>query len=185
LVFLLSKNKKKIYNEKQRKNQIVFVSQGTIGKKLSLLAYELSKKVTNYKIIYKLHPGEYSAWKQLYPYLEESDITVIDSNNISIYSLFGESKIQIGVYSTAFFEGLYFGLYTFLIDINGIEHARILLDLNYAILVSDIEDLIININSIQNKEITYGQKNQNVEYLFKSNSIENFKNEIEKILNSI
>lgn len=183
--FPFIERQKKIYNEKQRKNQIVFVSQGTVGKKLSLMAYELSKKITNYKIVYKLHPGEYSVWRQLYPYLEESDITVIDSNSVSIYSLFAESKIQIGVYSTAIFEGVYFGLYTFLIDINGIEHARILLDLNYATLVSDIDDLITNINSIQTKEITSGQKNQNVEYLFKSNSIENFKNEIEKILNSI
>ena len=41
----------------------------TIGRELSKLAVELSGKIqgTDYKIIYKLHPGEYQDWKNRYP----------------------------------------------------------------------------------------------------------------------
>ena len=50
-------------------HQILFISQGVIGKYLSKLAYQLADKSKDFKIIYKLHPGEYETWKENYPEL--------------------------------------------------------------------------------------------------------------------
>ena len=49
-------------NEQIGQQQILFISQGVIGKYLSKLAYETASNINesqNYNFIYKLHPGEY------------------------------------------------------------------------------------------------------------------------------
>lgn len=105
---------------KNEKIKILFLSQASIGSKLTMLAYNLDKILDSnkYEIIYKLHPGEFSIWKQQYKYLMESDIKVI-SNEIDLYELFSICDIQIGVYSTAVYEGLGFELDTLIYKIYG------------------------------------------------------------------
>ncbi len=52
-----------------KKKQIIFISQGITGKELSKKAVELSDNNNGYKIIYKLHPGEFAEWDKEYPWL--------------------------------------------------------------------------------------------------------------------
>jgi len=104
-----------------KQRQIIFISQGTIGKSLSRIAAELAAlSPLSYDIIYKLHPGEFGRWRTEYPWLRESGVDVVE-NDRTIYELFAESEIQVGVYSTAVYEGLAFGLRTILVDLPGIE----------------------------------------------------------------
>ena len=51
-------------NIAKNNKQIIFISQGTIGKSLSEIAYDFAKTNQDFKIIYKLHPGEYINWQK-------------------------------------------------------------------------------------------------------------------------
>jgi hypothetical protein len=93
---------------------ILFISQSTIGTKLSQFASDLKPVMENVEFIYKLHPFECDGWINKYPWLAESDIKVIDDPNSSVYELFSLADTQIGVNSTVLFEGLSFGLNTYI-----------------------------------------------------------------------
>ncbi|MBW2529005.1 MAG: hypothetical protein JRI23_32815 [Deltaproteobacteria bacterium] len=89
---------------------VLFVSQGTIGPELSRLATELAaRKPGAYRIRYKLHPGELMGWRERYPWLVGTDIQVIDEPT-NIYDEFTQAETVVGVYSTALFEALAFGV---------------------------------------------------------------------------
>ena len=112
-------NKYKIIDRKRNYKTIIFISQSTIGKQLSKIAVELSDLLDDkFLIYYKLHPGEYDHWKEKYPWLcMRNNLEVLDNNYRSIYYYFRLSDYQIGVYSTALFEGMGFGLKTFLLNL--------------------------------------------------------------------
>lgn len=106
-------------NTTRNKRNILFLSSGPIGDKLSKIAVELTKKLdmNTYHIIYKLHPGEYAVWREIYPELMNSSVEVIDNNCTNLYELYSLSDIQISGYnSTTVFEGLYFELETYILD---------------------------------------------------------------------
>ncbi|MCR4938998.1 MAG: hypothetical protein K5930_02675 [Treponemataceae bacterium] len=135
----------------EKRNAIIFISSGTIGEKLSRLAVSLQnlliKAKVNYSIVYKLHPGEYSTWQESYPWLLESGVMVVDNADVSIYKLFSKSIAQVGVYSTALFEGLGYNLKTFILNIGHLEHVQVLIDSRYAILVNSAEDIMFGMDS--------------------------------------
>ncbi|MHA1853432.1 MAG: hypothetical protein ACTSUF_07960 [Candidatus Heimdallarchaeaceae archaeon] len=164
------------YKNTVKRKQIVFVSQLTIGKQLSKFAVELHKTPNfPYHIVYKLHPTETSTWKQKYPELLESGIEVIDHTGKDLYQLFAESEIQIGVYSTAIFEGLCFNLKTFLLDIPGIEYMEDLLKWQFAHKISSVKELIKHIEAPQTKSL-------DTEVFFKSNAVTNIIKTIEQLI---
>ena len=140
--------------------------------------YELYKiDNLDYKIIYKLHPSECEDWQKNFPWLEESDIEVVEFSGKEIYQLFAESEIQIGVYSTAIFEGLSFDLKTFLYDAPGIEYMQPLVEGGYATKIGNTEEFL---EKMKTKEM----RKFNTELLFKSNSLENIRNKIDEIIKS-
>ena len=98
---------------KDEKRIILFISQGPIGKELSEIAVALNELIDLriYRIIYKLHPGEYEEWDKKYERLAASGIEVVDNNKTDLYQLFAVSSCQVGGYgSTATLEGMYFEL---------------------------------------------------------------------------
>lgn len=98
-------------------HQILFISQPKIGEKLSEIAVGLNELMDarKYRIVFKLHPGEYEKWRERYLKLAESGIEVIDNNYVDLYELFAASEFQVGGYSsTALFEGLEFELRTYI-----------------------------------------------------------------------
>lgn len=110
------------YDDVTPHEQVVFISQETIGEPLSRFAASLDSHLQDTRIVYKLHPDE-DIWDMgTYPWLEESDIDII-SDEKPLYELFSESSAQVGVYSTALFEGHSFDLDTYLVSIPGIEHV--------------------------------------------------------------
>lgn len=155
---------------------ILFISQGTIGKKLSKLAVDLNEIINQkkYRIIYKLHPGEYDRWKIEYPWLLNKSIDVIDNNTKDIYYFFQRSKYQVGVYSTALFEGLYFDLITIIYKVNGYEYVEELYKKGYAILISSAKEIK---NNLENHKKVIIDK----EFFWKSNSTINILDNINKL----
>ena len=70
------------------------------------IAIELSKKLSKYEIIFKLHPGEIS-FKDRYSKLSSyQNIKVVGIGNV--YNLIAESAIIIGYNSTVLFESIKF-----------------------------------------------------------------------------
>lgn len=171
------KNSEEENNQKTEDKQILFISQGVIGKYLSELAYETASNInenTNnnnaqkYNFIYKLHPGEYGTWKENYNYLTKSvnefnNFTVIDKSEPPLYELFAKSHYQIGAFSTAIYEGLAFNCKTFIIDVPGVEYLDDLIDRDIVKKVKSSEELI---NYINNENISIQEYDK--DYFFKN-----------------
>jgi len=141
-------DEKRTISNVKRKKQILVLSQWTIGTDLSKFTAELSKvENLNYNIVYKLHPLEYQGWEEKYPWLVDADVEVIHDSKKSLYRLFAESEIQIGVYSTTIFEGLAFGLKTYILDMHGAEYTEQLIEEGVALKVTSVDDLVKQIRS--------------------------------------
>ncbi len=144
---------KDFINISPRKNQVLFISQGVIGKYLSKVAFELASELKGYEVIYKLHPGEYATWRQNYPELVEAsswdNFKVIDNSETPLYKLFAQSNYQVGAFSTAIYEGLMFNCKTFILDVPGVEYLDDLINKNYVFKISDASDLIDNLDEFK------------------------------------
>lgn len=164
------------YRDIESGDQLLFISQGTIGHELSqfALAVEEDSRI-DLDVVYKLHPGEYDRWKNEYPWLENTDITVVDRSNPPLYQLFAESKIQIGVGSTAVYEGLCFDLTTLVFDTADTTPLQPLVDVGAAAFVHSTDDLVQVLNSDIKPRFDRNR-------FFKQNSIQNIKNELKRIM---
>lgn len=123
---------------------VLFISQGPVGKIMSRMALELNSLLDKeqYQIIYKLHPGEYRIWREEYPYLEGTDIEVVDNNEKNLYDYFAISNYQVGGYgSTATFEGLYFDLKTYIYEPGANSCLQALWEKGYAEKFNSVEEL--------------------------------------------
>lgn len=155
------------YAQQRRKKQIVFISQGRIGVPISKFAVELSRVPDlDYKIVYKLHPRETAGWKNRYPWLLNTDIEVIDTLGTDLYRLLGESMVQVGVSSTAIYEGIAYGLETYLLDVLGVEYFDPLIRTKLVHKVSSAEEMIELLKSSDVGESV------NSEMLFLPNGVE-------------
>lgn len=171
------KHYKSSLNKEDRVN-IIFVSQGTIGNKLSELASDICNLLdeNTYHIIYKLHPGEYVGWRERTPWLIKNNIEVVDSLEHNIYEYFATCDIQVGVYSTAIYEGIGFGLRTYIYNIGHADTMDSLCEQGYASYVNDVMELFKNITSMDTNPRKVGKE------FWKMNSFENICYEIDQLL---
>jgi hypothetical protein len=130
------------YSDTENDNQIIFSSQWTIGEELSRFAADLSKRDTDYDVVYKLHPKEYNGWETKYPWLTEAPLEVIDDDTVPLYELLSQSEVHVGVYSTVVYEGLVFGLDTYLLNAPGITRMKYLIESGAASKVSSVDELV-------------------------------------------
>lgn len=161
----------KKFNNQSKKNlkiNILFVSQGLIGNYLSRIACELEEKLDldQYKIIYKLHPGELLRWKKEYPWLLSSRIEIIENNAHSIHHYLSDADIQVGVSSTALFEGLGYGLKTIICKFPLYEYMEELINNQLVTLVENVDELLFQIEQENNT------KKINSDYFWESYSNE-------------
>lgn len=159
--------------------QILFISQPKIGEMLSDIAVDLNELIDakQYKIVFKLHPGEYERWKERYPRLSASGIEVIDNSRVDLYELFAASVYQIGGYgSTATFEGLVFDLKTYIMREGAYPAVASLCEKGMAQFFDSAQDLY---RLILSDSPETEQKNN----FWKENALENMKREIDAIMN--
>jgi hypothetical protein len=169
-------NKGSVSSDERKK--ILFISQPTIGEELSILATKLNQILdqSKYRIVYKLHPSEFSSWKEKYPWLIEEDIDVADRASGDVHHNLSSAFVQVGVSSTALFEGLGYGLNTAIFRAPFHEYMEELYQKGLACLVEDANQLLAYINSC-GKQIIY-----NSDYFWKSNSMNNFNEAIDSII---
>lgn len=147
--YLEQKVSKYKFNKKiSAKKVILFISQGTIGHALSKIALELHEllELNEFEIIYKLHPGEYFQWEKNYPLLRKSNLQVIDNNLKDLHHFLSMSEYQVGVSSTAIFEGLAYGLKTIVINLPEFELMNDLIKQGHAKLAHNANDINLLIN---------------------------------------
>ena len=119
----LEKQKFKYVKNKKVKNTLIILSQGAVTQQLSKLILENFSLFENMKITYKLHPGEYRIWKKnsfLLELISRDNVEI--AYEVNLYELFSVSEYQLGVFSTALYEGVEFGCKTILADLPGIEY---------------------------------------------------------------
>lgn len=106
--------------EQNRFINVLILSQPEFAFKLYALIEKLLKldKFKAFKFIYKLHPAESKKGNLDYKKLEQmGPVEIIENNSIPLYQLFAEANIQIGITSTALFEGLGYDLPTYIYHI--------------------------------------------------------------------
>ena len=112
------------YSNIEKEDKLVVLSQGNVGNAIANLMLNHIEKFKNLKIIYKLHPGEYDRYKDykaLQKLIEKyKNIVIVEETDI--HKLLASSKYQIGINSTALYEGVEFGCETILFDTSGIEY---------------------------------------------------------------
>lgn len=153
----LEKQLDKYRNKLQEKeNQVLFISQGTIGKELTKKAIEFAKENLDKKIIIRLHPGEFSRWKTEYQVLYENrhlkNIEISDNNKKNLYEYLFESRYIFCVYSTVIYEAIYLGKKVGILNLPGIENIEDLIRKKIVYLFKENEEIQLNKLNNLNKE---------------------------------
>lgn len=162
------------YESTSSQEQIVFISQGTIGEELSKFAVEVDRhSEIDHDIVYKLHPGEYDRWQDEYPWLVNANFEVIDGSEPPLYELFSESSVQVGVYSTAIYEGLAFDLETYVYDCAGPNVLEPLIEEGSAELIASVDELVAALGTEKNSFKS--------DYYFAPNATENVCDILERL----
>lgn len=164
----------------KNKKYILIISQTIIGEEMSEFASRLADLLMNndeYRIIFKFHPNEVD---RKYSNLEKKNIIQIKQKGEEIYKYQNFSYLQVGVYSTAIYEGLAFGIPTFILrGMSGSEESEKLLSYmkKGVYFINDEKELY---DSIQGK-LTCPLKSD-IDKLWKHNSLKNIEKELEKLL---
>ncbi len=164
--------------EKQEhdRNTVIFLSSRKYGKDFSSLAAELKRIRPELHVIYKLHPREYSDYKEKYTALKDADIEIVADNYTPLYGLFARCSMQVGVESTAIYEGMGFNLTTYIWDIPKAVSMKDIVDRGYAELVKDAEDLAQKIDNRKKDSAGY-----DLNAFWKEGGMENIVNGIKKV----
>lgn len=166
-------------NRKENPNVILLVSQGTVHAEMLEFSRDLveyiQKKNLDYQVYLKLHPSE--------PYIPEEYSGVLSSSerfhviqflDKTLYQCFEEACAIVGVYSTALYEAVVFGLPTMMLGHSGYDEAyQFMIDEGCASRIQTAEDFFAQFGKWQPK---------NIETFLKRDALENMKREIEKIL---
>ncbi len=157
--------------------RVLFLSQPSIGVQLSQWATTLAQELptSEFELIYKLHPSERLSWKQNYPELAASRVRVVEYGDL--YDALAQADVQIGVYSTALFEGFAAGLETLVAALPGHEAVLGLVNAGAARRADDIGHLRDLLRS------PLAPQRQLAEAIFKPGAVENFARFIEELVN--
>lgn len=163
----LNFKKDKYKNETTLKKNILFISQSNLGKYLSECASNLAELLRDnpdYHIIYKMHPYEIGT---NYPCLDKENITVINNRDKDLYYYQAISSCQVGVYSTGIYEGLAFGLKTYILNncYGTIEIKNMLKESNNIKYVDNANEIFKDIKNMKKANIFEDDYWEKVDFL--------------------
>lgn len=125
-----------------RSRTLLVLSQRSIGVELSRLAVDVARRLAplGWRVIYRLHPGEVADFRERTPWLTGGPLEV-STGQLDLYRQFGEVGAQLGVYSTALFEGVAFALPTLIARLPGSDSLAPFVRFGGARYVSDAEQV--------------------------------------------
>ena len=153
---------------------------GTIKNRnqLSSIAMNLSNKLNDYHIYYKLRPEENKDWKKLYnsDFLPSKNLTIIDHNNKKVDYYIKLCTYIIGTQSSVLFESLFYNKNPlFLVDKHGwYSDYEIFYQNKIGVIVNDEKDIIEYINSSTDIHIDFREKISNYTKEFDENAFFQF-----------
>ncbi len=161
--------------KKNKKKVITIIS--SLHQSIEKYVNDLAKKIDKdkYEIVFKLHPAEFGSWKSIYKTLS-NEIQIIDSNDKDIHYYLANSDFVIGINSTALFEAAFYPVDVFILEEEGYQGMKIMLEAKRAILVHDSQELVSYITAERSVN------NQKVDDFFQRNAIKNINKEIEGII---
>ena len=170
---------KSIKWDDRREKGILFISHALKGEKMAKIAVDLSNMpgMDEYRIIYKMHPVEFEIWKELYPELIHSKIEIFDDFSKDIYDCFGMTYLQIGVSSTAIYEGLGVGMETLILQDDQSWWMNEVIEQGYAKEMHNAEEIYQYING------TIAKTKMDRDYFFKPDATNNMVRVINEIMN--
>jgi hypothetical protein len=122
---------------------VLVASQGTIGSFLLPVALEVARLRPDLTVVFRLHPSEHLA-----DYQQKVGSTVPANFRLSAgpteptHALQTAATYQVGVSTTALFEGMVLGCRTVVVRLPGWEYLKPAVDRGDALLVSDAQDLV-------------------------------------------
>ncbi|HEY0470263.1 MAG TPA: hypothetical protein VGD34_01340 [Kribbella sp.] len=114
--------------------RVVFLSQGTIGPSLLEYALALSAARPELEVIFRLHPSEHASD---YEVPAGSTVRMSSGPGESTLGLLASATFQVGVATTALFEGMVLGCRTAVAKLPGHEYLMPVVDRGDALLVED------------------------------------------------
>jgi len=123
-----------------KKDALLVLSQPTVSESLASYVIFVKEKNPNLEVVYKLHPKENISDRVEYSTLKKLGVTLV-KDEVDLYELFSACKWQLGVYSTALYEGLMFSCQTFVLNIVGCEFMKDLIDKKIVHFLSVDEDI--------------------------------------------
>lgn len=115
--------------------RVVFLSQGTVGAELIRTADAVAKQHPELEILYRLHPSERAEDYEIPAGLQVS-------TGGSTLDLLATATYQVGVSTTALFEGMALGCRTAVADLPGHEYLEPAIAKGHALLMRRPADLI-------------------------------------------
>ncbi len=166
----------------QKSKVIIVMSQKTVRKELRKFVTELSEILScDYKILYKIHPTE-TDYNEFYKSFKSEKILLLTNSKYSSLNLIKIADIHVTVHSTTVYEANALNKPTILLHNNRYNYEfEDFIDNKTIFRIKTICDFISKIELIN--KINLLKKNENIsEKFYKTNSINNIKTEIEKIL---
>lgn len=129
-------------------NAILFISQNDVGREIGDLAVKFAARYQGKRpILFKLYPDENYHWRSKYPNLTNCHNVHVISGEQSMHDVMYRSAIQIGAYSTSIFEGLGYGLKTFIFKTPFYPMVQDLVENGTAMVIQDCQDLLANMET--------------------------------------
>lgn len=156
---------------------ILFISTLAEGEQISKIAAEVADKLGDeYHIIYKLHPKEFSYYKERFPWLNNSKIDVIDNSENHIFKYLAESQVIVSTRTASVQEGIGFGCKVILLNLGDTAiNMRYFIEQEKVPLVDEANEVVRLI-----KEDKAGKVE--ADGLYEPNALENFKSFINDML---
>lgn len=133
-------NKISFYSMVEKENILLVVSQPVFATSLARFAIK-ALGVGDIKVVFKPHPSEFvSDAPDYFRDLRDAGVFIAEESS-DIYFLFSKARWQVGVFSTALYEGLCFNVALFLLPLPGFECMEPLVTCGLAKIIRSVDDL--------------------------------------------
>lgn len=125
-----------------RSKRIVVVSVLSTRRDLARVALDLATRLPDFDISFKLRHDEFETWRADYPpeFQTTANLSVI-GRELSLHECLSRNAYQVGTNSTALYEGMYFGLTTFVLAAGRYEEMMPVIAHGGAFLVSHADEI--------------------------------------------
>jgi len=121
--------------EEKDPRRVVFLSQGTVGAELLHVAESVAKEYPQLEVLFRLHPSEHAS-----DYSVPAGVQLSSTGNT--LDLLASATYQVGVSTTALFEGMALGCRTAVANLPGHEYLEPAIAQGHALLMSKPSQLL-------------------------------------------